>query len=184
MAAGDKSAKTEKPTPKRKKEAREKGQIARSPDLTAWTAMLVTTQLLKFTVNNATKTFGNMFDEMGRTVSTPDLGTATKFAGDAFKSAIVVVAPLLVGLMFVAIIVGISQVGLKPSMKRLKPEFGRLNPFKGIKRLFSPQSYWEVGKALLKVIVLVAVAWPAMKTATHVFTSGDGTSINGLAGLT
>jgi flagellar biosynthesis protein FlhB len=184
MAASDRSAKTEKPTPKRKKEAREKGQIARSPDLTAWIAMLATSQLLKLTVAKAATTFSNMFDGMAQAVAKPDLGSATKFAGDSFKSAIVVIAPFLLALMGIAILVGVSQVGLKPSMKRLKPDFARLNPFKGIKRLFSPQSYWEVAKSILKVVVLVAVAWPAMSSASRVFTSGDGASINGLAALT
>jgi flagellar biosynthetic protein FlhB len=184
MASSDRSAKTEKATPKRKKEAREKGQIARSPDLTAWIAMLVTSQLLKFTVSNASKTFTNMLDNMGQAVSKADLATATKFAGESFKDAIVVIAPFLIALMGIAILVGVSQVGLKPSMKRLKPDFSRLNPFKGIKRLFTPQSYWEVAKSILKVVVLVAVAWPAMSSATRVFTSGDGASLNGLAALT
>ena len=65
MATADRSQKTEKPTPKRKREAREKGQVARSPDLTAWIAMLVTSQMLKITVAHGAKTFTTMFERHG-----------------------------------------------------------------------------------------------------------------------
>src|SRR5690242_5435164 len=131
MAAGDRSQKTEKPTPKRKREAREKGQVARSPELTAWTAMLVTTVLLRITVQNAGKTFAGIVDDMGRAVAKPDTASATRFAINSAEKAAITIAPLLLTLMGIAIVVGISQVGLKPSVKRLKPDFGRLNAFKG-----------------------------------------------------
>src|SRR3954452_24064118 len=122
MAGGaDRSQKTEKPTPKRLREAREKGQVARSPDLTAWTAMLVTTQLLKSTVSRGTGTFTKMFESMSRAASTPDPASATRFAADAGKNAAILIAPFLLVLMFVTVVVGLSQVGVKPSMKRLKP---------------------------------------------------------------
>jgi flagellar biosynthesis protein FlhB len=183
MAGADKSQKTEKPTPKRKKEAREKGQVARSPELTAWIAMLVTAQMLKMTVTRGAKTFTSMLEDMGRAAAAPDTAGATRFAVDAGKSAALLVAPFLIVLMFVTIVVGLSQVGLKPSAKRLKPEFGRLNPFKGFKRLFSPQSYWEVAKSILKVGILVAVAWPAISHITSVFTTTQGDSLGELASV-
>jgi flagellar biosynthetic protein FlhB len=184
VAGGDRSQKTEKPTPKRLREAREKGQVARSPDLTAWIAMLVTSQLIKTTVTRGAKTFSHMLDGMGQAVAKPDSASALRFASNSAIDAITLMAPFLIVLMIVAIVVGISQVGLKPSMKRLKPDFGRLNPFKGMKRLFSAQSWWEVAKNILKVAVLVIVAWPQMAHLTKVFTSNDGDSLNELAAVT
>jgi flagellar biosynthetic protein FlhB len=182
--AGDRSQKTEKPTPKRLREAREKGQVARSQDLTAWVGMLITTQLISSTVAHGGKTFGTMLDHMGQAAAKPDEAGATRFATEAAKSAITLMAPLLITLTLVTIVVGISQVGLKPSMKRLKPDFSRLNPFKGIKRLFSVQSYWELAKNLMKVAVLVVVAWPQISHLTRVFTTNEGDSLNELAATT
>jgi flagellar biosynthesis protein FlhB len=184
VSASDRSSKTEKPTPKRLREAREKGQVARSPDLTAWTAMLVTAQILKMTVERGAKTFTAMFDSMGRAASQPDPAGALRYLGEAAKNAALLIAPFLVVLLFVSIVVGVSQVGLKPSMKRLKPEFGRLNPFKGLKRMFSAQSWWELAKSLLKIAVLAAVAWPAISKITGVFNTQQGDSLNELAALT
>ena len=51
------------------------------------------------------------------------------------------------------------QVGFSASLSRLKPEFNRINPAKGAKRLLSPMSLWEAAKVLLKTAVLAAVAW-------------------------
>jgi flagellar biosynthetic protein FlhB len=184
VAGSDKSQKTEKPTPKRLKEAREKGQVARSPDLAAWVAMLVTAQMLESTVTRGGETFRKMFESMERAASTPDPASASRYAAEAAKNAAILIAPLLLVLMFVTIVVSLSQVGLKPSMKRLKPEFGRLNPFKGLKRLFSPQSWWELAKSLLKIGVLVAVAWPAINRITQAFTTKEGDSLDELAALT
>jgi flagellar biosynthetic protein FlhB len=185
MAGGaDRSQKTEKPTPKRLREAREKGQVAKSPDLTAWISMLIASQMLKITVANGAKTFRTMFENMGRAAAKPDTGSASKFAADSAKSAVMLIAPFLILLMLIVIVVGLSQVGLKPNLKRLKPEFGRLNVMKGLKKLFSPQSYWELAKSIMKITVLVVVAWPAISHITQVFTSKQGDSLDKIAGLT
>jgi flagellar biosynthetic protein FlhB len=134
-------------------------------------------------VQNAGKTFAGIFDDMGRAVSKPDTASATRFAISSAEKAAMTIAPLLLTLMGIAVVVGVSQVGIKPSLKRLKPEFGRLNPFKGFKKMFSAQAWWEVGKSILKVVVLVFVAWPALVHMTHVFTGNDA-SLNGIVALT
>src|SRR5207247_2439455 len=105
MAAGDRSQKTEKPTPKRLREAREKGQIARTPELATWTGMLVTMQLLHYTISHGAKTFTEIFDEMGRAVAKPDTAGATRFAIASTEKAMMLIAPLMIGLLIVAIIV-------------------------------------------------------------------------------
>jgi flagellar biosynthetic protein FlhB len=170
--AGDASQKTEKPTPKRLREAREKGQIARSPELTAWSAMLVTTVLLQMTVSRGAETFPAILRDMGEAIAAADVNVAMQFAGESMWKAVGVVAPLLIGLTLVTIVVGLGQVGLKPSLKRLKQDFSRLNVLKGLKRLVSAPSWWEVGKALVKIALLALVAWPAMAHVLDVFRSG------------
>src|SRR4051795_8041621 len=117
MAAGDSSQRTEKPTAKRLREGREKGQIAKSPDLSAWAGMLVATVLIQGTARRGSRVFPDMLHEMGDVMGKADMQKSVQFAGDCFIKAAGVVAPLLIGLMFVAIIVNLGQVGLKPSAK-------------------------------------------------------------------
>ncbi|HEX5097348.1 MAG TPA: EscU/YscU/HrcU family type III secretion system export apparatus switch protein, partial [Acidimicrobiia bacterium] len=81
--AGDSSQRTEKPTPKRLREAREKGQIARSPDLSAWAGMLVAVFLVQMTGSIAARVFPEILYNMGQVMARPDAERAWKFTGDS-----------------------------------------------------------------------------------------------------
>jgi flagellar biosynthesis protein FlhB len=179
--AGDTSQKTEAPTPKRIKEAREKGQIAKSPDLSAWAGMLVSVVLLQMTVQRGATAMRSVLEDMGRAISDPSLPGATKFATGASMKAVGVLAPMLIGMMLVALVAGFGQVGLKPTMKKLKPDFSRLNVFKGIKRAFGVQVWWELIKSILKIGVLIAIAWPAVTHAVASFSQTKNGSLSSLA---
>lgn len=168
----DRSQKTEKPTPKRLREAREKGQIARSTDLAVWVAMLATTVLVQTTITRGHRAFMKTAAGMGPAAADPDVGRSAAFFRQAIFDAMGVAAPMLVGLMVVGVVVQVSQVGIKPSHKRLKPEMSRLNVLKGLKRLFSMQAWWEVGKGLVKIGVLVGVAWPTVMAAANQLSGG------------
>jgi flagellar biosynthetic protein FlhB len=180
----DNSHKTEKPTPRRLREARERGQIARSPDLSAWAAMLAATVLIQSTVTRGSAAFTSILHEMGEAAGDPDERIAMRFAAHAAWEAVAAAAPLLIGLTVLAVVVGVAQVGTAPNVKRLKPDFSRLNLFKGMKRLVSASSWWEVAKSVAKVGVLVAVAWPAVAGAAHAFTTERADSLEELVGLT
>jgi flagellar biosynthetic protein FlhB len=184
VAAGDSSDKTEKPTPKRLREAREKGQIAKTPDLSTWVGMLATTILLQISYSRAVVALPEILREMGVTIAHPDEGAANKFAAASMWKAVGIVAPMLLGMMIVGLLVNVAQVGFKPTSKKLKPDFGRLNPFKGIKKMAGMQTWWELGKALAKTALLVAVAWPAFTGAIRALTSGNTSNAFAIAGLT
>ena len=72
-----------------------------------------------------------VLQDMGLAIAHPSQPGAMKFATSAAWKAAGVLAPMLIGMMLIAIVVGFGQVGLKPSMKKLKPDFGRLNVIKG-----------------------------------------------------
>jgi flagellar biosynthetic protein FlhB len=173
VASSDRSQKTEKPTPRRLKEAREKGQVAKSPELVSWIGLLVVSALLQATVRSGSTRMVDMLHRMGREISDPSQPKAMAFFGDALKSAAIVVAPIVLGSMLIAIVVNIAQVG-KPAWKRLKPDFGRLNVGRGLKRVVSPAAWWELLKALVKVAVLFAVAWPTATGLAHSLSSNGG----------
>ena len=117
-----------------------------------------------------------VLEDMGRAIAHPSQPGATKFATSAAMKSLGIVAPMLIGMMLIALVVGFGQVGLKPSMKKLKPDFGRLNVFKGIKRAFGAQVWWELIKSILKIAVLIAIAWPAV---THAVASSFSKTTNG-----
>jgi flagellar biosynthetic protein FlhB len=176
MADKPAAEKTEKPTPKRLREARERGQVARSADLSAWAGILATVILLQVTLHRGQSAMTDVLHQMGKAIAEPQVGTASSFAAYAFMKGAGVVAPMLIGMALVSLIVGAGQVGIKPTMKKLKPDFSRLNPLKGLKRMVSPATWWEVVKSIGKVALLVVVAYPAVAGAMHTLTVGSAQS--------
>lgn len=147
----DKSSKTEKPTPKRKNEARQEGRIARTPELTAWVSMLVVTWMAPSVMHNIGTFFQQLLAKVETTAGKPDEQTAMKLFGYAIGHGLLTIAPLVAVIMGVGIVGNVAQVGIKPKYKVLKPKFSKINPFLGVKRLFSPHSLWEAGKNLIKL---------------------------------
>jgi flagellar biosynthetic protein FlhB len=153
---------TEKPTPKHRKRAREKGQVARSADLGG--SIVVVTGLLMLSlvgpqvVDAAASTFRSMFAEISQS------GHATSGAGlnslmHATLSVILLaVAPIAGACMAAGLVAGVAQVGFRPSPKALKPDFRRINPASGLKNLLGPNAVFEALKTIAKVAVVGAVA--------------------------
>ena len=183
MAGSDKSQRTEKPTAKRKREARERGQVAKTPDLVTWVGVLASTALLKASIEQGTKSLPPMLQRMGSIISAPSQEAALSFAGDALVAGALIAAPVVLGLVLLSIIVNLGQVGLKPAWKKLKPDFKNLSLLKGMKRLVSPASWWELAKATLKVAVL---GWIAFPTVSHLMVTlaHQGTSLTTVLGTT
>ena len=151
---------TEKATPKKRAEARAKGQVPKSMDLNG--AVVLMAALL------ALSAFGpRMLAEMETAMLTviqlitrPDvvsrqgIGTLFMLVG---KHVALGMLPVVAVCMVAGLIVNVAQVGLKPKTKALKPDPKRLNPISGFKNLFSPNSVVELVKNLAKVGLVGAI---------------------------
>ncbi|HZQ77014.1 MAG TPA: EscU/YscU/HrcU family type III secretion system export apparatus switch protein [Acidimicrobiia bacterium] len=156
------SDKTEAPTAKRKREARRDGTLARSGEIVIWAQMLAAGILIPLSVGQGARTMTGVMNQVGIEVARPDASSAVHLLGTALSKGILAIAPLAFGMMAIGLVGNFAQTGLALSGKALKPKFDRLNPKKGLKRLLSPHSVWEVAKAALKLAVLTAVAWPGI----------------------
>jgi flagellar biosynthetic protein FlhB len=179
--AGDTSQKTEAPTPRRRREAREKGQVAKSADLSTWAGMLGAVVLLQISVTRGASSMRGLLLDMGQTIAHPDQSADMKFVGEAAWKGAGVLAPVLIGMMLIGVAVGLGQVGLRPAVKKLKPDFGRLNVLKGLKRMFGAEVWWEIVKSIAKIALLVAIAWPAIAHTISSLTLTSNGSLQGLA---
>jgi flagellar biosynthetic protein FlhB len=158
--------KTEAPTPKRKKEARKKGQIARSPELVKWAGMLVATWLVPLTVRRTATLVSELATRIPAIAADPSADAALSLLGSGLAGVMGAILPLSIGLLAVGVVGNLAQGGLFVSGSLLKPKFNRLNPAKGLKRLFSPQGLWQSAKVLLKVAVLAFVCWGPLFAVT------------------
>lgn len=152
--------KTEKPTSKKRKEAREEGQVAKSNEIVTAASLVVFFSSLLFLGGYAFDRLTNLFYRTAKLFSfseTTDLQNpvlVTGLIGSAFQEIIVTVLPFMVLSVAVAIITNLVQVGWKPTLKPLKPKFSKLNPIKGFKNVFSLKAIIELIKSILKIIII------------------------------
>ena len=103
MANDSNGEKTEKPTPKRKKDARREGQIARTNDLPAWLSILAFTYLVPHTLRAGMEQGQRMFTGMGDVLA-GDEGAMLGFLGDALFRGTLVLAPLVLMAMVLGVL--------------------------------------------------------------------------------
>ena len=156
--------KTEKPTEKRRKEARKEGRIARTPDLGSWGALFVASVIIPMVARNAVHEAQKLLYQGTAMFADPDPKKAAKLLVTGLEGAATAVAPLVFGIMATALVAAAAQGGLRPAMKLMKPDFKRLNPFSGIKKMFGPHALWELVKTLVKSSVLGVVLYYSLHT--------------------
>jgi len=154
MPAGDRWARTEPPTEKRKKDARERGQVARSPEISAWVGILAGSLLVPFIFSEArAKVLGITAGAM-QVASHPTSGGALRLVGFALGQFLAYMAVVGGALVAVALAAGLVQVGKAASFKAARPRFSRISLKEGLRNRFSPKVGWEVVKQVLKLSVL------------------------------
>lgn len=165
--------KTEKPTPKRLKQARKDGQIPRTPELGTWAGIAVASVLMPMLVKNMFGAVQQLFVQVGAVIAHPDTTGPSKLFGQALSAFLSTVLPVALGLMLVGVLASAAQGGVSFSAKAIKPSFKKLNPLKGVKRMFGGQGLWEALKALIKTAALAAVVFVSSSRATSLV-SGAG----------
>ena len=157
--SSDGQEKTEDPTTKKISDAREKGNVARSRELTTTIMMLSSAVgLLLFgsmIVSGFSAVMKNSF------AIKRDHVFDTTYMMDAFISAVaqmlIALTPFL-GLLVIAAIAGsIMLSGWNFSVKAVAVKPSKLNPISGLKRIAGPQGLMELGKALAKFFVISGV---------------------------
>lgn len=153
--------KTEKATPKRRTEARKRGQVAKSTDLNGAVVLGVGLVGIMFLGPNIVSGASDAMRSILAEISRP--GAATTAAGlhsleqIALHTILTTVAPIAGVCVAAAFAVNVAQVKFKPSWQTIKPSFGKINPLAGFKNLFGPRIFFEGGKALTKVTAVGAV---------------------------
>jgi flagellar biosynthetic protein FlhB len=155
--------KSEKPTTKRLKKAHHDGSgTMRTPELASWAGLLVATVMLPGVLRRGADGIGALLVSVAGVFGDPDPGQAVAVLRAGVDVASGTVLPLLVTLAGVGLLANAAQGGLRVAPKQFTPQFKRLNPFTGLKRILGPQGAWELVKTLLKTAVLGLVVWRAV----------------------
>lgn len=153
--------KTEKPTGKRLSEARQKGNVPKSQDLSAVVGLIVGLAYLRLWGNNVGQQLTALTGEyLGHPLQGEMTPTSFQALGlDVGLRLAGILLPMVAVLMGVGIFVGWAQVGTLFTLKPLAPDITRLNPVSGFQRFFSLSPYVELLKGVLKIAIVGFVAY-------------------------
>ena len=169
---------TEEATHKRMKEVREKGQLSRSQDLTAWLGIGGAGAMMPLTIERASEAGTDQLFDVGVVASNPDPLVALDALGSALGSFITIVGPLFAVVVIVVLAGAAAQGGVH--LKKFKGKYEQFDLVKGVKRVFGMQALWEGVKALLKTAVVGGVLYGVVQTMTPVLMSAGGLSVSTL----
>lgn len=154
--------KTEKATPKKRDDARKKGQVARSVDINGAAILLAGLLALSAFAPAALTQMKLAMVGVIDLTTRPDvvdqegIGELFWLVGEHVGLALL---PVAAACFLAGLLAAVGQVGLKPSTQALKPDFKRLNPVSGIKNLFNPQHFaFETAKNVLKTAAVGGIA--------------------------
>lgn len=161
FADGDK---TEEPTSKRRSDAKKKGQVGRSTELSTAFVLLIgffTIKMLAQSIYNELYAYMTyIFGHLDQTLDVENIVNLFLEASIVFgKTAL----PIMLAIMLIGLGINFFQVGLNFNTEKLEPKLSNLNPINGVGRMFSKRSLVELVKSLLKIIVIGAFLYMVLK---------------------
>ena len=166
-------SKTEKATPKKRRDERKKGNVMMSKDVVAVATLIGTLVMLRMMGGLVTEQADNMFQTCFgyiAGVKPADMpGILRQLAYFCVRTVAIVAGPFLLVTAVLAVVATFAQTRLLVSTESLKPKFNRISPLQGFKRLFSLRSVVEALKGLLKIAILLYLIYDYFQEATLTF---------------
>ena len=179
---------TEEATPKRREDARQEGQVARSQDLNSAAVLVISLAMMligsHFMVN---RLGGYMRSVMGNLAYTQiSVDHLPEILAQAGAILFTLIGPFVLAIALASVLVNVLQFGVVFSAKAVEPDPSRMNPISGVKNLFSVRSLVELIKSIAKIILVGSIVYlvlshelPRLLTLIH---TPLGNSVRILAG--
>lgn len=161
----DKHSKTEQPTSKKLADARKKGNVPRSMEMSTTVSLLVAIVALYSTGGFMFSTLKKSSRELLSVVGTYEVTQAGVYSLMLKHFAIIgaVLGPFILVVVVAGIVVNVSQGGLDFSAERLSFDLNKLNPISGMGKLFNKESIYQVAKSFLKLVIVGYVAYKILR---------------------
>jgi flagellar biosynthetic protein FlhB len=159
--AEDKGAKTEQPTPRRLDKARQEGQVPKSMEINTFVVLMSGLFILffagAFIYHHLSHIMTDTLSRMAQiSIEGPNL---TAFLTGKLKAMGLILAPIFIGIPIMAFAANFFQVGALFTTKPLEPKVSKLNPIKGLSKLFSKRSLMEMFKSIGKIVIVGTIAY-------------------------
>jgi len=158
--------KTEQATPRRLSEARKKGQVAKSTDFSAAVllfGMVVFLYISRESFLSALSQYMTSYFAAVGSLARQQASPLQLLIGTVLTLARML-APFLVAGVVLAVLVNVLQTGAVFSTESITPKLSKINPFEGLKRIFSTRGMVESGKSILKVFTIGLVAFLVIRS--------------------
>ncbi len=163
----DAGEKTEKATPKKRKEARGEGNVAKSQEASTAVLLLAVFFAFKYFMPNMVKSImTNMQYSFTMISSIEDIMQTDYIAyyvAYMFGQSILIATPILAVALVIGVVINLVQVGWHPTTKPLKVKLSKINPISGFKRMFSLQSLLNLVKSIAKLAIIIIVIYNVVK---------------------
>ena len=155
--------KTEQATPKKKRDARNKGQVVQSKDINQALSLILVILTIQLTSGWFTDNMMEIYHIITELIPNADevynVVNLTKLLKDILVRILLIILPVLIVAMLTGVISSYLQIGFLFTMETLKFKFDKISPISGFKRLFSLKSLVEMVKAIAKGLVLVYITF-------------------------
>ncbi len=177
------SEKSEEPTPKKQRDAKKKGEVAKSQDLTTAVLFVVAFNLLLATGGRIMDGLQNLMKQYFEMAANPDIlpGAYNMHYQNLIFTMLGLIIPLLGANFVMAIGISAVQVGILFTMDPLKPELKKLNPLSKMKQWVSPQNMIELLKITIKFSAVFFLTYGVVKDSLGLLvrTVGSDLSVQG-----
>lgn len=166
----DSGDKTEKPTSKKLRDARKKGDVAKSKDITNTLSLVIWLILFWLATTHVAMEFSLLFNtvftQIGQVKSSVEGSGSmamTNIGVLAFRGLALVTIPILLAAGLIGSLGDFLQIGPVFALEKMKLDFSKLNPASGLKRIFTMDNLFEIAKSMLKILLLIAVTFLVVK---------------------
>lgn len=182
----DSGEKTEQATPKKKSDLRKKGQVMQSREISSTLLLLIMFLSMRifgqFIYEQVASTFHFFFSEVNAGISFENTNEVMKIFAFVIWQVVKMSGPFFLIAMVIGTFGSVVQVGFLFTMDPLVPKFSKLNPFTGLKRMFSIRSVFELVKSSVKIAVVLWYAWDSISKEFVNFQKLMGLEIPALVG--
>lgn len=157
------SSKTEPATPKKIRDSRKKGQVAKSKEVVSLLLLLSVTGCFWLFGDDMLIRISLLFGLPSRYADMPIDKLIMPALVEASSNAALVIAPILIVVFLFAIIANVGQTGWVYSGEPIKPKIQNISFINGFKKIFSPQNAMEFFKSIIKILLLSYVSWYVLR---------------------
>ncbi len=168
---GEGGEKTEPATAKKLQDARENGQVAKSQELNHAVGLISLFLMLKMFIpfvgehllNGFPMIYNKIPDIINESIGGLSVFVIQRVINNVMLTILQILSPFFVIGFSLSVLINILQVKWKITTKPMKPKISKLNPLNGFKRIFSKDSLFELLKSIVKIILIIYVAYTSIK---------------------